>query len=164
MSKDKFVNEGGINGIGQGVVNTNSESYKAVRKMVAKKFVAQSEEQQTKVNILSLRFQMEDFLNDENPSEIIKVGSFLNELIKATQIKNKDFAEYIGIKPSNLSALLKGNRRINIELALKLNSIFHIHPILWLHIQNKNDLLGIREDTRSQFNKYSLDELLERRA
>ena len=119
--------------------------------MIEETAATQRDERKIKTNIRSLRFQMEDYLNDENPLEIISTGWFLNELIQAVRIKNKDFADYIGIQASNLSALLKGVRRINIELALKLDSIFHINPALWLHIQNKNDLLRIKRDKRSAF-------------
>lgn len=49
-------------------------------------------------------------------------------------------------------------------MALKLDSIFNIDPILWLHIQNKNDLLKMKQGKRSAFKGYSLEELLERRA
>lgn len=164
MAKKEFINEGGINGTGTGVVNVNSESFKATRKMIEEISTAQSDERKIKTNIRSLRFQMEDYLNEENPSEIKTTGWFLNELIQSIQIKNKDFADYIGIQSSNLSALIKGTRRINIDLAFKLDSIFNINPALWLHIQNKNDLLQIKKGKRSASEGYSLEELLERRA
>ncbi|MBK8564173.1 MAG: hypothetical protein IPN76_12760 [Saprospiraceae bacterium] len=46
--------------------------------------------------------------------------AILNEAIGALGVKKKDFATYIGIEDSNLSAMLKGNRRISPEFALRL--------------------------------------------
>lgn len=107
MSKKEFINEGGINGTGTGVVNVNNESFKTTRGLIEKACAAQSDDRKIKTKISSLRFQMEDYLRDENPSEFITAGWFLNELIQSIQVKNKVFANYIGIQASNLSALHK---------------------------------------------------------
>ena len=55
----------------------------------------------------------------------------------------------------------KGSSRINIELAIKLGSIFHVKPTLWLHAQSKNDLLEMEKNWRMVFKGYSLEECLE---
>jgi addiction module HigA family antidote len=164
MAKKKIVNEGGINGTGEGIVNVNSRDFIAARKMIEETAAAQAEETKIRTEIRSISFQMKDYLADENPPEIRTVGWFLNELIKSVQVKNKDFADYIGTQPSNLSALLNDTRRLNIELALKLSGIFHIDPALWLHIQSKNDLLQMAGKRNSKLQKYSLEDLLELRA
>lgn len=164
MAKEKFINEGGVSGTGKGVVNVNSKEFLAVRKMIEETSALQDEERKIKTDIRSVCFQMEDYLADESPSKIKPVGWFLNQLIQSAKVKNKDFAAYIGIQPSNLSALIKGTRRINIELALKLDGIFLVNPALWLHIQNKNDLLKMTDQQSAVFRQYSLEDLLALRA
>ena len=43
------------------------------------------------------------------------------------RIKKKAFAEYIDYKESNLSAIFKGRRRINPDLAIKFGEIFRVN-------------------------------------
>ncbi|MEO1514127.1 MAG: hypothetical protein AAFV95_03915 [Bacteroidota bacterium] len=92
--------------------------------------------------------------------EVIEVGWFLKEFIKVTKIKHKIFAEYIGYKESNLSALFKERRKISIDVALKLGKIFPVKPELWIHIQSKNELIRMKEENKSNYQKYSLEDLL----
>lgn len=41
---------------------------------------------------------------------------------------------------TNIVKLLKGRRKINIEIAKKLELIFNINARAWLYIQTKNDI------------------------
>lgn len=84
----------------------------------------------------------------------------MKEYVKILGIKNKAFAEYIGYRESNLSALYNGTRKINIDLALKLGKLFKINPTLWIHIQSKNELKRIRRENEKKYQKYSIEDLL----
>lgn len=105
---------------------------------------------------------MEDYFQEQNPARIITVGTFLRKFIVILELKHKFFANYIGIDDSNLSALLKGRRKLNIDLAIKLSKIFNISPTLWLGIQNKNELLSFDDNNKSDYDKYNLDDLLKK--
>ena len=159
MSKNKSISDGGINGLGTGIVNTNSIEFKALQAEIIKHSKEQSKEQILENNLLSLRFQMESYL-DRKEVVIIEVGWFLKEFIKTVGVKNKIFAEYIGFKDSNLSDLFSGKRKINIDLALKLGKIFKLDPELWIHIQSKNELIRMREENKNKYQKYSIDDLV----
>ncbi len=161
MKKKKILNEGGIQGQGIGVVNTNSLEFKYLQEKIIEVSKKQSKKEVLENNLLSLRFQMESYLlvRDE---EIIEVGYFLKELVKVVKIKNKVFAEYIGSKESNLSALYNGTRKISIDLALKLGRIFRIDPTLWIHIQSKNELMKMKEENERKYHKYNIDDLLKK--
>lgn len=78
------------------------------------------------------------------------------------EIKKKSFAAYLGLQESNLSALFKGSRKINIDLAIKLGTIFKVDPNLWIHIQSKNELLRLHQEKRKEYQKYSLNVLLKK--
>jgi len=161
MKKKKISNEDGIQGLGVGVVNTNSKEFKYLQKKIIEESKKQSQKQILENHLLSLRFQMERYLRD--PHENIKeVGSFLKEYVQLLGIKNKKFAEYIGYKESNLSALYSGNRKINIDLALKLGNIFKVEPTIWIHIQSKNELKKMKEENEKEYQKYSIDDLLKK--
>ena len=75
-------------------------------------------------------------------------------------ITNKAFARFIDLEESNLSAIMKGKRKINVELAIKLGELFNMSPNLWLLIQSQNEINRMSQDKIS-FN-YKLDELLKK--
>ena len=78
---------------------------------------------------------------------------------KATIRQNK-FADYIGVRPSNLSKLIKGERSLSHELALVLGKIFNNDPMLWLDVQDKNKLDELSKSKRNEIKKYSLKDLM----
>ena len=117
-------------------------------------------EQQLNIELLALRYRIEDYLNNEE-GDIQAAGDFIKQYLKVLRIKQNRFARYIGIKPSNLSKLLKGERPINYELALILGRIFKIDPMLWIEIQAKNEMQRLKRTKGKEYYKYSLDELLE---
>lgn len=154
------INLGGINGSGQGLVNTNSKDFKGLREAIKEHAKQQTPLEQIRYELLSLKFQMETYVSDEEPLELIDVGAFLKRHLKALGIKNKVFAKYIEIEASNLSSITKGRRKINTDLAFKLGQVFNLDPNVWLLIQSKNELLGLDKEKRLDYQKYKLDDLL----
>ena len=160
MRNQKIVNEGGIIGTGEGLVNQNSKEFKELQKIIKSRSKELAESEIVANQLLSLRFQMESYLEKDDPKEVIQAGEFLEEFVDAIKIKKKDFAEYIEYKESNLSAIFKGRRKINIDLAIKFGEIFRVDPVIWLHIQSKNELLEIIERDKERYEKYKLEDLL----
>ena len=105
---------------------------------------------------------MQNYLTQKVPQNIKTAGDFLKEHIKAIGIKHKVFAQYIDLEESNLSAILKGKRKINTTVAYKLGLIFNINPNLWLTIQSKNELLEINKKEISNPKIYQLEDLLKK--
>lgn len=157
----KKIKDEGINGLGIGVVNTNSKEFKELQRIIIERSKKQPKKNIFENKLLSLRFQMESYL-DGKDSAIIEVGWFLKEFLRELEIKNKKFAEYIGFQESNLSALFTGKRKINIDLALKLGKIFRVEPTLWMHIQSKNELIRLETENKKEYQKYSIDDLLKK--
>lgn len=155
-----MINEGGVNGSGQGMVNPNAEDYKALQAAVLEHAQQQTEAEKCSLALLSLKFQMESYISTKQPSPVVEAGNFLKQHIKALNIKNKTFANYIELEESNLSAILNGKRRISIDLALKLGQLFDISPTIWLLIQSKNDLLKVEAKKKIYYKKYKLEDLL----
>lgn len=117
-----------------------------------------SPDQKRKIELRALRFQMEDYLHQNNPT-LVSVGEFLRKYLKSLEIKQNRFAEYVGMKPSNLSKLLNGERPINSEMALILGKLFDHDALLWLEIQSKNELIQLSRQ-KAITEKISLDDLL----
>jgi len=158
----KEINPGGINGTGKGIVNTNSKDFKGLRDAIKEHAKKQTSLDRIRYNLISLRFQMENYVSNDEPAEIVEVGDFLKRHLKAIKVKNKEFATYIDLEESNLSSIIRGRRKINIDLAFKLGQVFKLDPNLWLLIQSKNELLAIDKKIKLEYQKYKLDDLLKK--
>lgn len=148
--KVKEINVGGINGLGESLINTNSAEFHSLRDMIKDGFKSQDTEAKIEHSLLSVRFQMESYINAPITLDEIKVpGLFVEKLLKAVKVNKKQLAEYIDCEYTNLISLLKGRRKINSDLAIKLGQIFKIDPVIWLHIENKNELLKEMSKTKN---------------
>ncbi len=147
------------NGILTNQMDVNSNDFEKLQAKLLNKSRERNDEQRLKIELLALRFKIEDYLQNEDP-EIKSAGEFIKQYLKVLQIKQYSFANYIGIKPSNLSKLLKGDRPINYELALILGKVFKINPIYWIEIQAKNELIRLKKEKDKELHNYSLRDLL----
>lgn len=160
MEKSKFVNEGGIQGSDTGFVDTKSPDWDAFLSVIRQHSENRSSEERTGTKLREIRFRMGSYLSDVESKLPVDTPSLLKEAIGALGVKKKDFAAYIGIEDSNLSAMLKGSRHINLEFALKLEQIFDIPAHLWLGVQSKNELDQLRKSKSLLGSKLSRQELL----
>jgi len=132
-----------IVGSEDGLIDTTSEDFKALQNAIIEHVKTIPPARRKRTLLLSLRFQMEAYLKENKPKEVLTLGYFLKKLVAVLEIKHKKIAAYIDCQESNLSALLNDNRKINTDLAMKFGEIFGINPIVFLHIQSKNELLEI---------------------
>lgn len=156
----KLINPGGITGSGKGLVNTNSSDYKGLQEAILEHAHKQTPQEKIRYKLASLRFQMERYLAEQYPGRIIDAGEFLKKHIDAIGIKNKEFANFIDLEESNLSAILNGRRKINTELGLKLGQVFDTDPNLWFQIQTRNELLRMNNKRTLGKKQYKLEDLL----
>lgn len=105
------------------------------RQMVA----SLSNEQRLLSAILQLRFQIEDHIKKQVADKSFTFGFFLKEYISRLQLKNKEFAEQIGIEPTEVSQLLNAHRKPNdrILIRLEIHSNKNIDALLWYKIVEK---------------------------
>jgi len=121
----------------------------------------QTEAQRRNVELVSLKFKMEDYLTSKTNDEFKLPGDFLKAYLKALKIKQNKFAEYIGLRPSNLNKIIKGERPLNSEMALILGRIFNQDPMIWLEIQTKNELMKLSKSKSQKLKTYTLQDLIE---
>ena len=141
-------------------MDINSSDFEKFQAKLLNRSRERTEEQKINIELLALKYRIENYLEREE-DEIKLAGAFIKEYLKVLHIKQNRFAGYIGIKPSNLSKLLKGERPINYELALILGKIFNTDPMLWIEIQAKNEMLRLKRKSKD-LHKYSLKDLLKR--
>lgn len=160
MKEEKNINVGGINGLGESLVNTNSKDFKFLQELIKQSSSTQEEEARIENGLLSVRFQMESYLsNSLEIADTVPAGIFVERLLKVIDVSKKQFAEYIEVDYSNFIAVLKGRRKINSELAVKLGQIFQVNPAIWLHLESKNELVNTLMDFKESF---TLSDLLKK--
>lgn len=70
----------------------------------------------------------------------IHPGEFLRETLEDMAMTQSAFAEAIGISPMRVSHLLRGDRPVTAELALRLGRALSQTPQYWLNLQSAYDL------------------------
>ncbi len=118
-----------------------------------------SENQRQKIDLLTFKYQMEDYINSK-ADDVRPVGDFLKTILKSLHIQQNTFANYIGLKPSNLSKLLSGERSINYDLALIFGRLFNHDPMLWIEIQAKNEINRLEHSDKNKYSVFSLNDLI----
>jgi addiction module HigA family antidote len=67
-------------------------------------------------------------------------GEFLRETLEDLVMTQSAFAEAIGVSAMRVSHLLKGDRPVTAELALRLGRALGQTPQYWLNLQSAYDL------------------------
>lgn len=78
---------------------------------------------------------------------ILHPGYILADELKERNIHKSAMAVKLGIYPSHFNNIVKGNRNITANIALKLESETGIGANFWLHLQMDYDL-NIRKETK----------------
>ncbi len=152
MKKDKDILSQLTDGVLTLPIDVGTKEYQDFKLLIRGKVAETPKEERIKISLLGLKYNMEDYL--ESKLEITQVGSFIKQFIKLIEIKQIEFANYLNIKPSNLSKILNGERRLNIEMALILEKLSSINAELWLRIQSQNVMLRVQKLQSKQMNKY----------
>lgn len=158
MKKDKDVISQLTNGILTESMDIGTKEYADFKLLIRSKVAEASKDERIRISLLGLKYHMEDYLLSQ--SKVTEVGTFVKQFISLIEIKQVEFAKYLELRPSNLSKILNGERRLTIELALILDKLSNINAGLWLGIQSKNEISKIQKTHSEQIEKYRLEELI----
>jgi len=122
----------------------------------------QSPERKIKNELLSIRFKIEDYIENDNSDQPKMIQDFVKMYLKSLRITQRRLAELFEMESGNLHKYLVGERKLNSSLVLKLSSFTHTSPEIWLQLQVKNELIEInRERANSkEYRKYDYENLL----
>jgi len=140
-------------------MDVGSKGFNEFQSIVLTKSKQRSVQQKRNIELLTLQYQMEDYVNSESDEEKL-AGEFLKRFLKSLKIQQNRFANYIGLKPSNFNKLISGERPINYDLALIFGTLFNHDPMLWIEIQSKNELKKLLNTQADKYFEYSLDDLI----
>ena len=86
-------------------------------------------------------------LNNIHPGEVLQ-----EEFLKAMNVTAYRLSKDIGIPQTRVSEILKGNRRITADTALRLSKYFGTSAKFWLGLQDDYD---IEEELNKKENEFS---------
>ena len=78
----------------------------------------------------------------------IHPGEFLRETLDELGLTQVAFADALGVSPMRVSHLLKGDRPVTAELALRLGRALGQTPQYWLNLQTTYDLKIAQADMK----------------
>lgn len=76
----------------------------------------------------------------KNGLPAIHPGEFLRETLDELNLTQAAFANALGVSPMRVSHLLRGDRPVTAEMALRLGRAFGQTPQYWLNLQTAYDL------------------------
>ena len=88
---------------------------------------------------------MKKLLDEIHPGEIL-----LEEFMKPMGITARRLAADIDVSPSRISDIVRGNRPVTADTALRLGLYFKMEPRFWLNLQSEYDM---RTATRTLMGK-----------
>ena len=78
----------------------------------------------------------------------IHPGEFLREILDELEISQASFAQALGVSPMRISHVLRGERPVTAELALRLGRALGQPPQYWLNLQTTYDLKKAQSDMK----------------
>ena len=79
----------------------------------------------------------------------IHPGEFLKELLEELQLNQTGLADALGISTMRVSHVLRGQRPVTAELALRLGRVMGQTPQYWLNLQTTYDLKIAQRDNQA---------------
>ena len=117
-----------------------------------------SEETRIELNLLSLRFRIEDYINKKDFDPTKTFSSFFKRYVELLETKRKDFASQISIDESLLSQLVNGHRMppeyVVIRLEIHSNNIIPANYWFKLVEKQREHQLITDKSLRKREDKY----------
>ena len=84
--------------------------------------------------------EMKHYANEMTPGDVFHPGEIVKDEMEARGIKQADIVAASGFNKSFISLFLKGERSININLAIALETIFSIKAEFWIRLQKQYEM------------------------
>ena len=87
-------------------------------------------------------------------------GTYLKELLEELELSQYRLAQDLGVTAMRVSHVVRGQRPVTAELALRLGRYFKQSPRFWLNLQSRYDI----DVTEDQYGKRVTQEVQPRKA
>jgi HTH-type transcriptional regulator/antitoxin HigA len=99
-------------------------------------------------------------LKNLTPSIAIHPGELLNDELASRGIKQKEFADLIGIQATQLNEIINRKRGLNAELALLIGKALKMDASIWINAQNNYELDLAKINKKFQQRLQTIDQWL----
>lgn len=140
----------------------NADKMGKLKEFILKESKKQSPERKLRNELLSIKFQIEDYIQKESIEREMRIADFVKLYLKLLNITQRQLASAFEMEDSNLYKYLNGERKLNPDIVLKLSSFSHTQPELWYYLQTKNELHELRKGKVKikEYEKYGYENLL----
>ena len=134
---------------------TKGEREKADNELRAFRFQLlqkQTEKQRIYSDLIKLKFQIENYIYDEDYSAEKSFGKFLEAYVRILKITKKELSKSLNIHYTRLSRLFNDREEPNVELMYRLDkhSGNLIPALLWWRIMSKKQEYIIKKDVKTR--------------
>jgi len=91
---------------------------------------------------------MDEILSPIHPGEVL-----LEDFMKPLGLSQYRLAKDIGVAPIRISQILKGQRAITVDTAMRLARYFGTSAVVWLRLQVRYDLEIAEKELRDRINR-----------
>lgn len=124
----------------------NDKKRDNIRKAILSHSSSQSKEVILTNRLVAIQYKLEDYIQNEDDSEVLKILDFVKMYLKALSLTKKELANYFEMRDSNLHKYLSGERKLNAKLVLKLSTFSHTKPEQWYRVEVKNELIELKKE------------------
>lgn len=141
----------------------NDKKKASVREAILAHSATQSKERILTNRLLSIQYKLEDYIQNDSNSEVLKILDFVKMYLKVLNLTKKELATYFEMRDSNLHKYLSGERKLNAKLVLKLSTFSHTKPEYWYRVEVKNELIELNKEKENveYYKKYDYRNLVE---
>ena len=140
----------------------NDKKRESVKVAIRSHAATQSKERILTNQLLTIQYKLEDYIQNDNNTEVLKILDFVKMYLKALNLTKKELATYFEMRDSNLHKYLSGERKLNAKLVLKLSTFSHTKPEYWYRVEVKNELIELNKEKENveQYKKYDYRNLV----
>lgn len=80
-------------------------------------------------------------------------GEVLEDVLEANELSQAEFAKMLNVSSRTISRIVKGQRRIDADLAVRLGAVLGNGPELWLNLQQAVEVWDALEANRKEYEK-----------
>lgn len=91
---------------------------------------------------------MDELLSPIHPGEVL-----LEDFMKPLGLSQYRLAQDIGVTPIRISQIVKGQRAITVDTAMRLARYFSTSPEIWLRLQVRYDLESAESELRERIDR-----------
>lgn len=141
----------------------NDKKKASIKEAILAHAATQSKERILTNRLLSIQYKLEDYIQNDGDSEVLKILDFVKMYLKVLNLTKKELATYFEMRDSNLHKYLSGERKLNAKLVLKLSTFSHTKPEYWYRVEVKNELIELNKEKENveYYKKYDYRNLVE---